>query len=116
MWGAVIRSARLRHPGLSAIVYLTDMQAKKRGRRRGQDPEPPPAPPAAGSALPAFLAGALILCFVIQRLASMGRQSATFDEPFYIAAGYLANFDPTATVTRKFVATLARPSDGPLPV
>ena len=34
------------------------------------------------------VAGLLILCFVVQCLAGMRRQSATYDEPVYIAAGY----------------------------
>jgi hypothetical protein len=64
------------------------MQSKKRARRKGPDPDPRPVPPAAVGALPAVLAGVLILCFVVQCLAGMRQQSATFDEPVYIAAGY----------------------------
>src|SRR3954471_6441334 len=33
-------------------------------------------------------AGVLILCYVIQCVAGMAQQSATYDEPVYIAAGY----------------------------
>ena len=38
--------------------------------------------------VPSLVAGLLILCFVLQCLASMTQQSATYDEPVYIAAGY----------------------------
>jgi len=46
--------------------------------------KPPPPHPV----VPWSAAGLLIVCFVVQCLASMTQQSATYDEPVYIAAGY----------------------------
>ena len=38
---------------------------------------------------PSVIAGVLVLAFVLQCLASMRQQSATFDEPVYVAASYV---------------------------
>ena len=73
------------------------MPAKKRARRGVRDSDQPASTPAVATtspglpgpaALPVLVAGVLIACFVAQCLLSMRQQSATFDEPVYIAAGY----------------------------
>ena len=67
----------------------------RRGRPKHRAPgaRRSPQPEAATPFLPhrvlsTRIAGFLIFCFVLQCVSSMTRQSATYDEPVYIAAGY----------------------------
>src|SRR3954471_860702 len=64
------------------------MPERKRGARTSQRTDVRLPPGRRSSALPLSIALALILCFVAQCLSSMRQQSATYDEPVYIAAGY----------------------------
>src|SRR5580765_6191248 len=73
------------------------MPAQKRtgrGRRAPDKRRPMPAPAEStglGAAPPLVsfaIASVLIICFLLQCLAGMTQQSATYDEPVYIAAGY----------------------------
>jgi hypothetical protein len=63
------------------------MPAHKRAGRGRHVPAPgkPVRPP---PHIPWGIASLLIVCFLFQCLAGMTAQSATYDEPVYIAAGY----------------------------
>jgi hypothetical protein len=60
----------------------------KRGRLKVRAPAERPRAVRHNSSVPLWVAGLLIFCFAAQCLASMSQQSATYDEPVYIAAGY----------------------------
>src|SRR5438093_11415192 len=57
-------------------------------RRRSRPGRPAPDKPRGPTVLSWAVAGLLTGCFVFQCLTGMARQSATYDEPVYIAAGY----------------------------
>ena len=64
------------------------MPERKRGARTSQRADNRRPPDRHSPALPLAIAVALIFCFVVQCLSSARQQSATYDEPVYIAAGY----------------------------
>ena len=64
------------------------MPERKRGARPQRRPDQRRPPGRHSPAPPLSIALALILCFVVQCLSGMRQQSATYDEPVDIAAGY----------------------------